>query len=113
MNVKRINIALVTLLTLLILLANVEKGQAIDYGKGSITIDYYTKIYTNRITGDKERSYLESGFQGYNELMINLEHHLSDKSTISGYLEGIQASDKNENDKEFALRNFYVRLLKE
>ncbi|RLD98615.1 MAG: hypothetical protein DRI91_02755 [Aquificota bacterium] len=113
MNVKRINIALVTLLTLLILLANAEKGQAIDYGKGSITIDYYTKIYTNRITGDKERSYLESGFQGYNELMINLEHHLSDKSTISGYLEGIQTSDKNENDKEFALRNFYVRLLKE
>ncbi len=78
-----------------------------------MVIDYYTKIYTNRITGNKERSPLEPGFQGYNELMISLEHHLSQKGTINGYLEGIQTSDKNENDKEFAIRSFYIKFLQE
>ncbi|GEM_PF-2824529 len=97
----------------LIFIFGISRGWAIEYGKGTLTLDYYLKLYTNRITGNRERSSLESGFQGYNEVTVNWEHHFSKATSLSGYLEGIQTSDKNENDKEFALRNVYLRLLKE
>ena len=78
------------------------------YKNGSLDIDYYVKIYTNRITGNHERSYLEPGFQGYNELTVKWEHSFTNSTGLEGYFEGIQTSDENENEKEFALRNFYL-----
>ncbi len=88
-------------------------ASAFDYKNGSLDVNYYAKFYTNRITGNRERSYLESGFQAYHELVINWNHRFSNSTLMEGYFEGIQTSDKNENDKEFALRNIYLKLTKE
>ncbi len=96
----------------LITLGTASRGYALDYKNGSLTVDFYTKLYTNRITGNEDRSSLEPGFQGYNEIMINLEHRLSQDTTLNGYFEGIQTSDETENEKEFAIRNVYLQFLK-